>query len=116
MQELSNWKNGKDQFQKKNHQNKDILEIVHTNLCGTFEVESYNGEKLFILFVDDYYRMMTVMYLREKSEAFEKKFKWYLARVGKEIGKRLKCLKSDRYGEFISNEFNNFCIERGIKT
>ena len=57
---------------------------------------------------------MTVMYLREKLEAFEK-FKWYLARVEKEIGKRLKCLKSDRGGEFISNEFNNFCIERGIK-
>ena len=29
--------------------------------------------------------------------------------------KRLKCLRSDRGGEFISNEFNNFCIERGIK-
>ena len=58
--------------------------------------------------------MMTVMYLREKLEAFEK-FKWYLERVEKEIGKKLKCLRSNRGGEFISNEFNNFCIERGIK-
>ena len=57
---------------------------------------------------------MTIMYLREKSEAFEK-FKWYLARVEKEIGKRLKCLRLERGGEFISNEFNYFCIERGIK-
>ena len=66
------------------------------------------------MFVDDYSRMMTVMYLREKLEAFEK-FKWYLARVEKEIGKRLKCLRSDRGGEFISNEFNKFFFERGIK-
>ena len=58
--------------------------------------------------------MMIVMYLNEKSEAFEK-FKWYLARVEKETRKRLKCLRSDRGGEFISNEFNNLCIERGIK-
>ena len=58
--------------------------------------------------------MMTVMYLRNKSEAFEK-FKWYLARVEKETGKRLKSLRSDRGGEFISHKFNNFCIERGIK-
>ena len=58
--------------------------------------------------------MMTVMYLREKSEAFEK-FKWYLARVEKETGKRLKCLRLERDGEFISNEFNNFYIERRIK-
>ena len=58
--------------------------------------------------------MMIVMYLRENLEAFEK-FKWYLARVEKEIGKRLKCLRSNRGGEFISHKFNNFYIERGIK-
>ena len=92
----------------------DILEIVHIDLCGPIGIESYTGENFFILFVDDYSRMMTVMYLREKSESFEK-FKWYLARVEKEIGKRLKCLRSDRGGEFISNKFNNFCIKRGIK-
>ena len=45
---------------------------MHTNLCGPTRVESYNGEKSFILFVDDYSRMMTIMYLREKSKAFEK--------------------------------------------
>jgi len=38
-----------------------------------------------------------------------------LERVEKEIGKILKCLRSDRGGEFTSNEFNNFCIKRGIK-
>ena len=58
--------------------------------------------------------MMTVMHLREKFEAFQK-FKLYLVRVEKETGKKLKCLRSDRGGEFISNEFNNFCIENGIK-
>ena len=41
--------------------------------------------------------------------------KWYLARVKKETGKRLKCLRSNRGGEFISNESNEFCIEKGIK-
>ena len=107
-------KMGKTSFKSKNYQSKDILEIVHTDLCGPIGVESYTSEKLCILYVDDYSRMMIVMYLKEKSEPFEK-FKWYLERVEKEIGKRLKCLRSDRGGEFISNEFNNFCIERGIK-
>ena len=87
---------------------------MNTDLCGPIGIESYSVEKFFILFVDDYSRMMTVMYLREKSEEFEK-FKWYLARVEKEIGKILKCLRSNRGGEFISHEFNKFCIERGIK-
>ena len=80
---------GKTSFKSKNYQSEDILDIVKTHLCGPIGVESYTREKFFILFVDDYSRMMTVMYLREKLEAFEK-FKWYLARVEKEIGKRLK--------------------------
>ena len=58
--------------------------------------------------------MMTMMYLKEKLEAFQK-LKWYLARVEKETGKKLKCIRLDKGGEFISNQFNEFCIERGIK-
>ena len=59
--------------------------------------------------------MMTViMYLKEKPEASQK-LKWYLARVEKETRKKLKCLRIDRGGEFISNEFNEFFIEKGIK-
>ena len=87
------------------------MELVHTNLCRPIEIESYSGGKYFILFVDDYSRMMTIMYLKEKFEAFQK-FKWYLVRVEKETKKNLKCLRSSRGGEFISNEFNEFCIEK----
>ncbi len=72
---------GKTSFKRKNYQYEDALEIVHTDLCGPTGIESYSGEKNFILFVDDYSRMMSpIMYLKEKHEAFQK-FKWYLARV-----------------------------------
>ena len=107
-------KMGKTSFNRKNYQFEDVLEIVHTDLCGPIGIQSYSRAKLFILFVDDYSRMMTIMYLREKSKAFEK-FKWYLAKVEKEKRKRLKWLRLDRGGEFTSNEFNNFYIQRGIK-
>ena len=48
-------------FKSKNHISKGILEIVHTNLCGPIEVESYKGDKYIMLFVDDYSRMIIVI-------------------------------------------------------
>ena len=77
-------------------------------------MQSYKGDKYIILFFDDYSRMMTIMFLKEKCDAFQK-FKWYLARVEKELGKKLKCLRLDKGGEFISHEFNEFYIEKRIK-
>ena len=44
-------------------------------------------------------RVMIVMFLKQKSDSFQM-FKWYLARVKKETEKSLKCLRSDRGGEF----------------
>ena len=73
---------GNTSFKRKSYYLEEVLEHVHTDLCGPIGIESYSGDKFFILFVDDYSRMMTVMYLIEKSKAFQK-FKWYLARVEK---------------------------------
>ena len=58
---------------------------------------------------------MTTMFLKKKFDAFQM-FKWYLARIEKEIGKNLKCLRSERGGKFTSREFelfyNDNCIKR----
>ena len=89
----------KSNFKSKTYTSNEVLELVNTKLCGPIEVQSYRGDKYIILFVDDYSRMMTVMFLKHKLDAFQM-FKWYLARVEKETRKNLKCLKSDRGGEF----------------
>ena len=68
----------KTSFMTKKYHSKEVLELVHIDLCGPIGIESYSGYKYLILFVDDYSRMMIAMYLKEKLEAFEK-FKWYLA-------------------------------------
>ena len=104
----------KSSFKSKAYTYKEILEIVHTDLCGPIEVQSYKGDKYIMLFVDEYSRMMTVMFLKQKFDAFQM-FKWYLERVEKEIGKSWKCLRLDRCGEFISNEFEMIYNDRGIK-
>src|SRR5271168_2364223 len=47
-------------------------------------------------------------------KAFEK-FKSFKAMAEKQSGHKIKCLRSDRGGEFASNEFFDFCEEHGIR-
>ena len=54
----------KSSFKSKTHTSKGILEIVHIDLCGPIDVQSYKGDKYIMLFIDDYSRMMTIMFLK----------------------------------------------------
>ena len=83
---------GKRSLKRKNHHSKEVLGLVHIDLFGPIGIENYSRDKYFILFVNDYSRMMFVMYLKDKFKAFQK-FKCYLARVEKETRKKLKCLR-----------------------
>jgi transposase InsO family protein len=57
--------------------------------------------------------MMWVTFLKEKSKAFEK-LKIFKAKVENESRSRIKCLRSERGGEFTSDSFNHYCEEHGI--
>lgn len=67
-----------------------------------------------MLVIDDYSRLTWVAFLKEKSEAFEK-FKKFKALTENQTGRRLKAVRSDRGGEFWSNDFKEFCDDHGIK-
>jgi transposase InsO family protein len=67
-----------------------------------------------MLLVDDYTRMTTVFFLRNKSKAFEK-FKVYKEMVENEMDSKIKCLRSDNGGDFTSKEFMDYCRRLGIK-
>ncbi|GMI94224.1 hypothetical protein HRI_003091700 [Hibiscus trionum] len=89
------------------------LELVHADLCGPMQTKSLGGSLYFLLFTDDYSRMSWVNFLESKSETFEK-FKHFKAKVEKQSGLCIKALRSDKGGEFLSNEFKFFCEENGI--
>ena len=61
----------KSSFKSKIYTSKEILEIVHADLCGPIEVQSYKGDKYIMLFVFDYSRMMTVMFLKKTLMLFK---------------------------------------------
>ena len=42
------------------HRSTELLEIVHSDLCGPMQVESVGGSKYMLTFTDDYSRYTTV--------------------------------------------------------
>ena len=77
----------------------NILEIVHTDICGPFSDVCLNGQRYFISFIDDYSRYMYLYLLYDKGEALDT-FKVYKAEVKKQLGKQIKIMRSDRGGEY----------------
>ena len=90
------------------------LELVHSDICGPINPTSNSNKRYLLVFIDDFSRKAWVYFLVEKSEAFDC-FKRFKAMVEKQTGLCVKGLRTDRGGEFCSNEFNNFCSQNGIK-
>ena len=89
------------------------LELVHGAICGPISFATQRGKKYFLLLVDDYYRLMWVALIKNKSKAFPAfvKFK-NLAKAEK--GMKIGCLSTDQRGKFTSSVFSNFCSEHRI--
>ncbi|KAJ9535406.1 hypothetical protein OSB04_un001478 [Centaurea solstitialis] len=103
----------KQPFNKDNERANDLLGIIHTDVCGPFSHEARGGYRYFITFTDDFSRYGYVYLMRHKSEAFER-FKEFQSEVQNQLDKKIKFLRSDRGGEYLSQEFNNHLIECGI--
>jgi hypothetical protein len=93
---------------------KKPLHLVHMDLCGPSRQEGIGKENYFMLIIDYYSRLTWVAFLKEKVEAFEK-FKIFKALTETQIGKKLKPIRSDRGGEFMSSDFKEFCDKHEIK-
>ncbi|KAL4335653.1 hypothetical protein GQ457_07G001670 [Hibiscus cannabinus] len=77
----------------------DVLELIHTDICGPFPTASWNGQQYFITFIDDYSRYGYLYLIHEKSQYLDV-FKSYKAEVENQHNKRIKKVRSDRGGEY----------------
>lgn len=90
------------------------LQLVHADLCGPINPATYGGKRYFLLMVDDYSRYMWIVLLRSKDEAFDA-VKRVQAVAEAECELKLKAIRTDRGGEFTSNDFSSYCDSKGIK-
>src|SRR3989337_828922 len=89
------------------------LELIHSDLCEMNGVLTKGGKKYFMTFIDDSTRYCHVYLLKSKDEALNY-FKIYKAEAEKQLDRKIKRLRSDRGGEYFSNDFDLFCAEHGI--
>ena len=73
-----------------------------------------NGNVYFMTFIDDYSKKTWVYLLKQKSQAFDV-LKSFKVMAEKETNRFIKVLISNKGGEYMSNEFMEFCQYYGIK-
>ncbi|GKC86078.1 retrotransposon protein, putative, ty1-copia subclass [Tanacetum coccineum] len=94
---------------------KDLLGLIHTDVCGPFKIMSRQGAYYFVTFTNDFSRYGYVYLLKHKHEVFET-FKVFQKEVENQLRKNIKSLRSDHGGEYMSQEFLDHLRNHGIIT
>ena len=103
----------KQPFNAKGRRAQELLELIHTDMCGPMLTQVKGGYEYFITFTNDYSRYGYVYLMRRKFEAFEK-FKEFRAEVENQLGKHIKAIRSDRGGEYLLGDFKDYLTQNWI--
>ena len=81
-----------------------LLELIHTDICGPFDAPSFGGEKYFITFINDFSRYCYLYILHEKSQSVDV-LETFINEVERQLDRKVKVVRSDRGGEYYG-KFN----------
>ena len=90
---------------KKNaSRSQNLLELIHTDICGPFKYKTICEHFYFITFIDVFSRYCYIDLLLEKSQALQA-FVIYKTKVELQLEKKIKIVRYDRgrefYGKYI---------------
>ena len=88
-----------------------MLGLIHTDLVYLKQTRTRGGKNYFVTFIDDYSRYTKVYLIKHKDEAFDM-FLSYKTKVENQLDKKIKSIRSDRSGEYVS--FNDYCVKEEI--
>ncbi|GJU45261.1 retrotransposon protein, putative, ty1-copia subclass [Tanacetum coccineum] len=91
----------------------DLLGSIHSDVCGPFRTTSREGANYYVTFTDEFSRYGYVYLIKHKHEVFEM-FKTFQNEVENQLEKTIKALRSDRGGDYLSQEFLDHLRSRGI--
>ncbi|KAK9151265.1 hypothetical protein Syun_009574 [Stephania yunnanensis] len=88
------------------------LELIHMDLFGPTQTQSLGGKSYCFVIVDDFTRYTWVYFLSHKHEVFDV-FVKFCALVENEKGYKITIIRSDRGGEFVNRNLEDFCAKQG---
>ena len=83
-------------------------------MCGAITSPTPCGRHYFLLLVDDYSHFMWLVLLTSKDEA-AMALKRFQAEAQTEVRRKLRTMRTDRGGEFTSNELAAHIADTGVK-
>ncbi|GBN69512.1 Retrovirus-related Pol polyprotein from transposon TNT 1-94, partial [Araneus ventricosus] len=95
------------------NQSSEILELIHADLCGPIQPESYGGAKYFMVLVDDFSGMYFTYFLKNKNEVFDI-FSQFKTKYENLTDKRIKKLRTDNGLEFVNEQLDTYLSNSGI--
>ena len=106
-------KNHKLPFKATSSSTSHSLALLHCDVWGPAPVTSVSGFSYYLLIVDDHTKYSWVFPLKAKSEVYSTfvNFKTYVENA---VGNKIKVLRSDSGGEFVSSLFQAFLKQHGI--
>jgi transposase InsO family protein len=100
-------------FPNEGSRSKSILDVVHSDVMGPFQIPSAGGKRYVLTFIDDFSRFSVIYLLSAKSEV-SIKIKEYINYVERFTEKKLKCLRTDNGGEYSSEDLEKYLKDKGI--
>ena len=88
-----------------NYRAKNLLDLVHADLCGPITPETPGGKKLFLLAIDDKSRYMWLVLLSSKDQAADAIIRLQVCAEA-EAGHKLGTLRTDRGSEVTVHSGN----------
>ena len=90
------------------------LQLVHSDLFGHINTNSYDCKKYVLTFIDDFTHFTVVYALKAKSEVL-RYFKLYESTATAHFNVRLSRFRCDNGREYISNDMKNYFEAQGIQ-
>jgi transposase InsO family protein len=107
-------KNVKKPFSSSNNRSREILDLIHSDVCGSMPVKYLGGSLYYVIFIDDYSRNNWLYLLKKKDEVFNK-FQQCKEEIENLTNKKIKTLRTHNGGEHTCKEFVGFCKSEGFR-